>query len=42
MFAFLLCVRIMMNADKINQVPEQRGSRVGKWARTDFRAVALS
>lgn len=29
MFAFLLCARIMMNADKINQVQEQTGSR---WA----------
>lgn len=30
MFAFLLCARIMMNEDKINQVHEQGGSQVGR------------
>lgn len=30
MFAFLLCVRIMMNEDKIDQVHEQRGSQLGR------------
>lgn len=34
MFAFLLCARIMMNEDKINQVHERGGSQVGRWART--------
>lgn len=29
MFAFLLCVRIMMNENKIDQVHERRGSRLG-------------
>lgn len=34
MFAFLLCVRIMMNENKIDQVHERRGSRRGRGPRT--------
>lgn len=36
MFAFLLCARIMMNEDKINQVHVHRGGRVGQWPRADY------